>query len=391
MLTFFSASRRLCLASLFWLVPAAAAGDWRVELGPEEALYPVLDLSQGGHRDARPGDRAFGDGSGLLQVEVRAGRDGQRVRLRLEAEHLQRAASLDVRLAHAGERYLLRPKLEWDRERLAGLRSTTTEVLSLDLEMDGEPAESRRVEARLHPLDEALYFARDGAERVDLSWIFAAYADPRDPTVDDLLARARTAHPDLRFDGYEAADADAVLAQTYALWEAVQTRGVRYADEDPGLERGPRLWSQRVRRHGEVWAERRANCLDGSLLLAAAAERLGLHAVLLLVPRHALLAIHARADGSAPAFIETTVLGESRLPLREEPAFLQELDGRTDQAALGSFEAALAEGAARYRHDARHFGQHDPNYQWIEIATARAYGILPLSTSAPAPDTSATQ
>ena len=380
----------LCFTALLWLMPAAAS-EWRVDLGPEDALYPVLDLSQAGHRDARPGDRAFGDGSGLLQVEVRASRDGQRVRLRLEAAHLQQPASLDVRLAHTGERYLLRPKLDWDRQRLDDLHATTTEVLDLTLEVEGEALEQRRVEARLHPLDEALYFARDGGERVDLSWIFAAYADPRDATVDDLLARARAAHPELRFGGYEDADADAVLAQTYALWEAVQTHGVRYADEDPGLARGPRLWSQRVRRHGEVWEERRANCLDGSLLLAAAAERLGLHAVLLLVPKHALLAIHTRADGSAPAFIETTVLGESRLPLREEPAFTQQLDGRTDNAALGSFEAALAAGNTRYRRDARRFGQHDPNYQWIDLATARAYGILPLSTSAPAPVAASTQ
>jgi hypothetical protein len=370
--------RALCLAAFLAASPSLAL-DWRVDLGPDDALYPVLDLSLS-PRKAHADDRAFGEGSGLLQVSLRAARDAQPVTLRLSAPHLAENATVQAVLPRAGERYVLRPRLVWDRERLAALRETTSEPLQLTLS-DDATQESRRVDARLHPLDEALYFARDGAERVDLSWIFAAYADPRDAAVEALIDSARSAHASLRFDGYAADAADAVLAQTFALWEALQAHGVRYAEEDPGVARGPLLWSQRVRRHGEVWRERRANCLDGSLLIAAALERLGIDSTLLLVPRHALLAVHTRADGSAPVFVETTALGAVRRPSDDDPPFVDRLDERINGAALGSFQAALAAGNERYRRDARRFGKHDPNYQWIDLATARAYGILPLSTT----------
>lgn len=369
----------LCFSAWLAAVPASAL-DWRVDLGPDDALYPVLDLSQS-PRPARTEDHAFGDGSGLLLVSVRADHDAQAVTLRLSAPHLAEPAIVHALLPQAGQRYQLRPRLIWDRARLTELHETTNEPLQLTLtDADGE--ESRRIEARLHPLDEALYFARDGAERVDLSWIFAAYADPRDAAVEALLERARRAHAGLRFDGYATGSADAVLAQTFALWEALHSHGVRYAEEDPGVARGPRLWSQRVRRHGEVWSERRANCLDGSLLIAAALERLGIDSTLLLVPRHALLAVHTRADGTAPVFVETTALGTARRPSERDPSFVRQFDERIDDAPLGSFEAALAAGSERYRRDARRFGKRDPNFQWIDLATARTYGILPLSATA---------
>ena len=356
------------------LAAPAAAQDWRVELVADGALFPVLDLSQ--PRAAAP----FGDGAGLLQVEVRAARDGERVRLRVQAPHLARSATLDAVLPRAGARYRLRPALDWDRARVAALDVSVDEVLQLRLDSAAGTAE-RRVTARLHPLDEAPYFVRDGAEHVDLSWIFAAYADPQDAAVDALLARVRDAHPRLALDGYASGEAEAVLAQAYALWEALSTHGVRYAEEDPGRARGPRLWSQHVRRAGEVWSERRANCLDGSLLLAAAAERIGLRAVLLLVPRHALLALYTRADAGAPVFIETTALGARHGTTPAPPPFRARLEGDSDPAALASFQAALAAGSARYHAAARRFGRHDPDYQWIDLATARSYGILPLSAA----------
>jgi hypothetical protein len=80
-------------------------------------------------------------------------------------------------------------------------------------------------------------------------------------------------------------------------------------------------------------------------------------------------------------FVETTALGAVRRPSDDDPPFVSRLAERIDGAALGSFEAALAAGSERYRRDARRFGHHDPNYQWIDLATARAYGILPLSNA----------
>lgn len=370
---------RYAFAVLVAFAGFAAAADWRIELTPDDALYPALDLSQAPR--AAPDDAVegpFGDGPGLLSVEVTATRDAQQASLTVDAPYLAQPARVEATLPRAGVRYRLRPALAWDAAALAALDRPRRETLTLYLSLDGEPAETRTYPAMMHPLDEALYYVRDGADHVDLAWIFAAYADPRDAAVAALIDAARARHPELAFDG--RGQADAVFAQAFALWEAIEAHGVRYADEDPGLARGPRVWSQRVRLHGKVWHERRANCIDGSLLLAAAFERIGIRSVLLLVPRHALLGFYTTRD-AAPAIVETTLLGARNLAPRPPPAFAAELGQTTSHAALASFDAALAAGAARYRREARGFGRRDPNYQWIDLATARAYGILPLAAS----------
>lgn len=367
----------LFAAALIAFAGSTAAVEWRIELTPDDSLYPALDLSQAPRSNVASGD-AFGEGPGLLSVDVVATRNAQRARLNLDAPFLTRPATVEATLPRAGERYRLRPALDWDTATLAAIEQPRRETLTLHLALDGEPAEARTHAATVHPLDEALYYVRDGADHVDLGWIFAAYADPKDAAVDALLDAARARHPELAFDG--RGESDAVFAQAFALWEAIEAHGVRYADEDPGLARGPRVWSQRVRLHGEVWRERRANCLDGSLLLAAALERIGIRSVLLLVPRHALLGFYAARDGG-PAIVETTLLGAHDLAPRTRPAFAALLGAGTSAGALASFDAALAAGAARYRREARGFGRHNPDYQWIDLATARAYGILPLAAS----------
>lgn len=369
-----SAKAVLCLltAALVAFASSSAAAEWRIELTPDNALYPALDLSQKSHADA-----TFGGGSGLLSVEVVATRDAQHATLRVDAPYLARPAQLEVTLPRAGERYRLRPVLAWDATALAAIETPRHEILTLRLTLDSDPTEMREHVATVHPLDEALYYVRDGADRVDLAWIFAAYADPQSTAISALLDAAQARHPELTFDG--RGSTDAVFAQAFALWEAIDAHGVRYADEDPGLARGPRVWSQRVRLHDEVWRERRANCLDGSLLLAAAFERIGIRSVLLLVPRHALLGFYT-ADDAAPAIVETTLLGARNLTPRTKPAFATLLGTATSSAALASFDAALIAGARRYRREARGFGKRDPDYQWIDLATARSYGILPLAT-----------
>lgn len=380
----FSEVRHLCLVVAFLVSGSAAAADWRVDVEPAGALYPVLELSQG--HGAPPRSDSFGAGAGLVQIRLRANADAERVHVEIDGPYLTHPAQLDATLPQAGRDYVLRPSLPWDAPALEGLEQPQAAAWSIRVQRGDAPADVRDVASTVHPLAEALYYVRDGGERVDLSWIFAAYADPQDPVVAAILDQARARHADLDFAGY--ADGTArrgdVLAQAFALWEVLEDHGVVYADEDPGIARGPRVWSQRVRRHREVWQQRRANCLDGSLLLAAALERLGLQPFVLLVPRHALIGFYAQPNQRDPVFLETTLLGARHLAPRRA-AFDPGPD--PDAEALASFNAALDAGRTRYRREAASFGKHDPDYQWIDLATARAYGIIPLDGHAGAAST----
>lgn len=371
------AALRACLLACVLLAASARASDWQIHISPDDALYPVLDLSQ--RSGGKTGDARFGDGSGVVAVDVVASHDGERIDLRMTAPGLAEPARLQATLPRAGERYTLRPRLRWNRNTLATLAAPQKVVAEFSLARgDAAPQEQRR-EIRLHPLGEAPYYVRDGKDHVDLGWIFAAYADPHSRVVDAILAQVAERHPFLVLEPGTRKPAQA-LAAAYAIWEVLQIHGVRYADEDPGIARGPLVWSQRVRLHDDVWRERRANCIDGSLLLAAALERLGIRSVLLLVPRHALLAFYTGDRNGEPIFVETTLLGARQLAVRPKPGFIGELS-LIDGDALDSFSAALVAGKARYAREASGFGQRKPDYQWIDLAAARAYGIIPLAAA----------
>ncbi|UXI67961.1 hypothetical protein [Tahibacter amnicola] len=359
--------------------PTAERG-WRVEISPGDAIYPVLDLSQGqSDEPSRTPSTQFGGGAGLVAVEVRARRADEPVALTVEAPFLAGPAQVEAVLPRRGETYRLQPLLRWDRQALASLLAPTRASMTFRLQRD-DAVEVIERPVRVHPLGEALYYVRDGADHVDLGWIFAAYANPASPVVDEILAQARRNHPELPLTRDARRDTATAMAEAFAIWEVIHDHGVRYADEDPGLSRGPAVWSQRVRLHEQVWDEKRANCIDSSLLLAAAFVRLGIDSALVLVPRHAMLAFRVSAS-QTPQVLETTLLGSRLLSPRPVPAFAGAMDDY-DRDAMDTFAAALAAGQARYAREAKGFRARSPDYQWIDLATARAYGIIPLAAPA---------
>jgi hypothetical protein len=330
----------------------AAAPSWSVEITPEGELFPVLDLSQMPPKSSA----APGGGNGLVLVRVAPGRH-----VRVEVDTPGLLAPAVVEADPGGKTVDLRPRLAWDRGYLESLRSPSRQTLRVTFERSGRPAQTRDVPVRVHPLDDALYFVREGSDRVDLGWVFAAYVDPEDPAVDDVLDLARSLDPDFEMPAESAGDR---VRKAASIWAALVAHGLRYAAGDPALSRGPAIYSQRVRRPGDVWRERRANCLDGSVLIASVLERIGIPAFIVLVPGHAFVGYRTSARGLE--FLETTLLGNEARSARS-------------RVAPGSFEAAREAGRARWRRVEARFGRHHgPDYALIDIGAARSYGIIPL-------------
>jgi hypothetical protein len=328
---------------------AAHAFDWTVEVTPGGGLYPVLALSQG------PAATPAGTRHGLVIVRL-AGSD-------LPARVAVEIASpgLHARLEQAttrGPAVELRPPLEWDLDALRQLRQPRDQVLEATLRGSDGSIRRQRLAVRLHPLDEAPYFVREDGHAVDLGWIFAAYVDPGDPVVDAVLARARQLDP--AFD--RGRDAAADLRRAGAVWAALEQHGLRYADGDPAIARGPVVWSQRVRRPAQVWREGRANCIDASVLLASVFERIGLQPAIVLVPGHAFAGFRGTRAGAPLQYLETTVLGMAHAGATPAERF---------RAARRAGQASWQRAASRLD------GRHGPDYALVDIGTARAYGIIP--------------
>jgi len=350
------------------LVGATSAGatalDWNVELSPAGEVFPALELSQSAVADPATGN-------GLLRVRIAGDGSTRAVRLTVTTAGLVATSVIE---AEVSADTVLRPRLQWDVRALRALTAARRQTLQVTLERAGMPTLERRIEVRVHPLDEALYFVRDGEARIDLGWAFAAWVDPHDPVVDEVLDLARAAGD---IDLAQAAGRDGRLAQARAIWVALEQRGLRYSNDGAGISQGPVIYSQRVRLLADTWDERVANCLDGSVLIASALERLGVRTMLVLVPGHAFVGFYTDAGGRHAEFLETTLLGH-RAPQfsRNGPESARRFEAR----AGAGFEAARAAGQARYqRAAARLDGRHRPNYAVIDISTARTYGIMPLA------------
>lgn len=350
--------RRVQVRVLFSLVAALAAGragafEWQVDITPAGELFPALELSQARHNAST----VAGGGDGLVTVQVRGADMPAEVRLQVDTPGLRQPAVVTAVRTRDGAGLELRPHLDWDVDALRRLGSPRRQVMRISLEGTDRVREVRHVEVRLHPLDDALYFVREGRDRVDLGWSFAGYVNPRDPVVDAVLALAQSIQP--QFD--TLADTDRVGV----VWAALEQRGLRYADGDPALSRGPALWSQRVRLLGEVWRDRRANCIDSSILIASVLERLGLRPFIVLVPGHAFVGFGGDARRGTAQYLETTLLG-----------------AQASSTAM-NYAAARRAGRARWRSVSATFDRrHGPSYALIDIGTARGYGIIPLAANA---------
>lgn len=368
-------------------VSLAQTRDFEVRVTPFNQIFPALDLSQGlrprAALRADGGASVIGEGSGLVAVRLVAAHDNEDVQLDIDATPwLAAPTRFTATLARAGHSYELRPAFAWNARELATQSRREHIALDVRVQRDGHAAAVRRVAVDLRPLNEALYYVRDGRDSVDLAWIFAAFVNERDRVVDAVLDAAQESGIVEKFNGYAGDNADLVLRQAWAIWHALDQRGIRYSGADPGIDRGPRVYSQHVRFLADTWADRSANCIDGSALLVSALQRIGLRSFLVLVPGHAFVGFYTDAGAQHAAYLETTLLGRELPPLRELPAYATNEASSAHTASLASFDAALRAGAARHAHVASKLdGHHQPDYVVIDIATARELGIRPIAVS----------
>jgi len=357
---------------------------------PFNQIFPALELSQA-KRDASEKtrlevDKVIGSGIGLINVRLHAAQNHERIHLSVQMPGVTSPSEMVVTLPEKGVDYEIRPRLNWEIDKLHKLQSGYDETLIITLQRNDQIAEHRQIKVSMRPLNEALYYVRDGNETVDLSWIFAAYVNPRDDVVDKILEMARNVGVEEDFKGYANNDSNHLYRQVWAVWQAIESHGVRYSNADPAVSRGPRVFSQRVRFLFDTWQDKKANCIDGSALLASVLERLGIHTFIVLVPGHAFLGFYTDAAKQNAAYIETTLLGEGSLPpLQQHPLFALNIPlNANSRRSLTSFTAALAAGRARFSKIAKKLdGQYRPDYVVIDIATARNYGIMPISLRAP--------
>ncbi len=201
-------------------------------------------------------------------------------------------------------------------------------------------------------------------------------------------ARAFGAAP---FVGYGSDDPDAPEQQVFALWYALEQRGLRYSPLTTRSSLRGRVFVQRVRSLHESLSDRAANCVDGSVLLASLLGAAGLDTALVRVPGHMFVRFALDAGGMRYAYLETTLLNDPRIAAgpQREAGGASGIDPVT-AASQRRFAAALLSGEQQYRRALRELERgSSPQYRIIGIAEARRLGVHALPRLEPAQTVSA--
>ncbi len=116
--------------------------------------------------------------------------------------------------------------------------------------------------------------------------LLAAFVMPNDPAIAKILkiaadVLANHGHSPA-LDGYQSRDPRRAYMLVAALWSAVASRSLTYANPPRSFE----LVGQKTRRPATVIADGLATCLDSTLLFAAAIEAIGLNPVVVLCEGH---------------------------------------------------------------------------------------------------------
>lgn len=144
-----------------------------------------------------------------------------------------------------------------------------------------------------------------------MQWVAAnrlkigAWVTPNDPAIGALVLKAAR-HlalepppvPDAMV-GYSKASPKEVIAQVDAIYDALRVDyGIRYVQASvpysgPG---GTTVATENIKLPAEVLQQRSGMCIELTLLLASAAERIGLHTEIIIVQGHAFLGVAVTPD-----------------------------------------------------------------------------------------------
>jgi hypothetical protein len=161
----------------------------------------------------------------------------------------------------------------------------------------------------------------DGA-RVDLTHYYGAWVTPYVEPVQERIHRAVELSEDKGIWGRW--DQDSVARQVAAMYESLRELKLVYLNSliDYGAAAGQ--VTQRTRLPRESLAQKSANCIDGTVLLASLLEGASLNPAIVLVPQHAFLAWEKAPRSGEWSYLETTMIGS------------------------GDFEAACTSGRKQY-------------------------------------------
>jgi hypothetical protein len=397
------------LASLVIAVLSRAdTVQWEPEANMDHQLFPSLLLATATVRPVEPEDAEaekpdpylLGERFGLVGVSVKAPAENAKVKVTIKENELMATTSWSGELAEADQDYFIAPKVNYKFEKLRQMTQQVPLNITFELEVDDESAGEKHETVQVRSINDCPFGVANAEETLNdenfiegnaaLGWMFAAYVNENHPMLDKILQEALETKIVGAFR-VTTHDHDETLKQVFAIWSALQKRGLQYSSTTTTPGGSETVQSQYVRFIDQSLASTQANCVDGSVLFASLLRKISIEPFLVTVPGHMYVGFYLGAGKSQFVGLETTVLGLPDVAdekKSDDPAALTALRDKTDASVRSrrdwkTFAKAIQVGTDDLtKNKAKIDAGGDPTYQWIDLAEARAQGIMPIPYSA---------
>ena len=393
----------LCATLPSWLHAEITLDPWSYT---EQDLYPSAIVStatvdwNGDEEDAEDKKTAddpkpkkkeipiYGDENGWLAVDLAGLPKDAEVEVTISIDGFLKPSTWKgkiTKITKAGEARVF-PKAIWDYDALLKVRQQRPVNVTFKATVNGVAIPEDTETYVLRSLNDCMFYVKfdeDGDDFDDFSWLFAAYVNENHPEVDVILKEALESGIVSDFDGYQDDDPKAVMMQVFAVWNALQRRGIKYSDVSTTTP-SKYVVSQTVRFLDDSIRATQANCVDGSVLMASVLSKIGITSYLVMIPGHCFLAFDLSKDDNAKRVgLETTMLGNDEIKPVNEIAHLSE-KAKLDEfkESYKTFGNAVKVGNANLKKYADKLDDDsddaDPDVQLISIPDARDLGIMPI-------------
>ncbi|MCX6971410.1 MAG: hypothetical protein NTV93_14825 [Verrucomicrobia bacterium] len=370
--------------------PKDAEPEWDTDIYPQSNIFPSfligtarVDLPE--ELFAVWGDNHLGDPQGGIGITLSGADAGSKVEVVVKENAYMCESRFSGKLEKDAEELLIHPKIAYKYDALAQVSQAVPLNITIAVTVNGKSLGEKTVTTTLRSINDCLFGVEeasgdgDDPRTSDYSWLFAAYVNENHPWVDRILKEALDTGLVSSFTGYQSDDKDEVLLQIFAIWNVMQRHGLKYSDVTTTAAVDNGVYSQHVRLFDESVTASQANCVDGTVLMAAILRKIGLRPSLALIPGHMFLAVDI--DDDTTIGLETTLLGEKDLrPVRDDKnSALKKLEEHKNKESWASFESAVSVGTDALKENQKKFDSDDLDYQLIDLEKAREMGILPIT------------
>ncbi len=370
-------------------ISAAEEIEWEPNVYPENQLFSsyivataMLNLPE----EDKPswGDRHLGDEDGVIGAQLEHVPKGAKITVKVFKSLGIEGGRITV-IAPKGGQWLVHPKVVYDFDALIKVRQPRPLNIRFAVSVNGVPLGEKTQTVVLRSINDCLFSVDEGDDVTsDYGYLFAAYVNENHPWVDFILREALESGIVDSFDGYQSGDPAQVLRQMYAIWDVMQRRGMKYSSITETASESDTVFSQHIRLFDDAIRAKQANCVDGSVLLAAIYRKIGLHPMLVAVPGHMFLAVSLDPENEQVVGLETTMMGDKNQEAGEPSPTIPDAlrEEWSDRPSWNSFDGAVDYATAALKQDLHKFtSENDPDYQITDIAEARGHGILPIASA----------